>query len=80
MAEEIKQEEKKLNYVDSDGTELWGMKELNIRLKGQTEILKKYYRLAQIALVFVILVTFWIMWQIKRYHIIARLVNAIAGQ
>jgi len=77
--EEKTEGKKDLTYVDADGTELWGIKELNLRLKGQTEILKKYYLLAQIALAFIIIITLWMLWQMKKYHVITKLITALAG-
>lgn len=71
------EEEKPLTYKDTDGTVLYGIPELNKSIAEHNKYLKKYYSLAVILLIFLVGVTLWVLWQIKKYHIISILLNNI---
>lgn len=69
------EEEKPLAYKDTDGTILYGIPELNKSIQEHNRYLKKYYGLAVTLLVFIIAVTLFFIWQIKKYHVISILIN-----
>ena len=75
----MSEEEKPLTYKDVDGTILYGIPDLNKSVQEQNKLLKRYYRLAIIFVLFVMGVIFWVIWQIKHYKIISLLINAIKG-